>query len=601
MSLLSDLEDLPNEPGVYLVKDKDDKVVYVGKAKNLKNRVRQHFQSTAHPKEDKLQELATRVDWILTRNESEALILEKKLIHQLSPKLNSMLKDDKSHLLIRITMEEKYPQLLIVRETDPRNEKSVYFGPFTNNTMLRQTAKLALRLFPLCNCGKNVELMRKRGTKVRCMRERLGRCLAPCKNDITSREYRKTARNVISFLNGDVANLLDNLEKEMWIASEESNFEKASMLRDLVQAVRTILNIQEDIHSTKKNIDILGYNEEEHDIVICKLEIRNHRVQNIKNHVYTEEESITTVGEVFTLVYGQEIPEYGVLSNDSFSRRFKSTEGISILQIEEETDEILVKVAEKNACNELMKLLRDKQYKESSEVVLEEMKEDLQLPNNPNIIHGFDISTLKGQFSVGSCVVFEEGKPQKKLYRRFRIRKSYSDPDDYAMMEEVVSRRYKSDVLKNDPLPDLVIIDGGKGQLNVAKQVFEKLQLSFPVISIAKKNEEVFVEWSEDPLIFERDSPILHLIQYVRDESHRFAINYHKLLRLKSMKSSIFENIKGIGKAKVQLLFQEFKDVNNISTASVEDIQKLLSVNEEIANKIVELAKKNIRKPFFRE
>ena len=167
------------------------------------------------------------------------------------------------------------------------------------------------------------------------------------------------------------------------------------------------------------------------------------------------------------------------------------------------------------------------------------------------------------------------------------------------MMEEVVTRRYKSDVLKSDPLPDLVIIDGGKGQLNVARQVFEKLQLSFPVISIAKKNEEVFVEWSDDPIIFESDSPILHLIQYVRDESHRFAINYHKLLRRKSMKSSIFENIKGIGKAKVQLLFHEFKDLNGISTAAIETIQKLLSVNEEIAKKVIELAKENVHKPFF--
>lgn len=599
MSLLSDLDDLPDEPGVYLVKDKDDKVVYVGKAKNLKIRVRQHFQSTAIPKEDRLQELATRVDWILTRNESEALILEKKLVHQLSPKLNSMLKDDKSHLLIRITMEEKYPQLLIVRETDSRNEKSVYFGPFTNNTMLRQTAKLALRLFPLCNCRKNVELIRKRGTKVRCMRERLGRCLAPCKNDITSREYKKTARNVISFLNGDVADLLDDLEEEMWIASKESSFEKAAMLRDLVQAVRTILNIQEDIHSVKKNVDILGLSEEENNLVICKLEVRNHRVQNIRNHIYSEEESISTVGEVITFVYGQEFPKYGILSNGNFLKRFKPIEDISIIQIEEETDELLVKIAESNARSELMKFLRDKQYKESSEEVLEEMKEDLRLPRVPNIIHGFDISTLGGQFSVGSCVVFEGGEPQKKLYRRFRIRKSYTDPDDYAMMEEVVSRRYKSEILKNDPLPDLVVIDGGKGQLNVARKVFEKLQLSFPVISIAKKNEEIYVDWSDDSLVFERDSSILHLVQYVRDESHRFAINYHKLLRLKSMKSSIFENIKGIGKTKVQLLFHEFKDLNGISTATVEKIQKLLSVNEEIAKKIIEMAKKNIHKPFF--
>ncbi|MCG3216425.1 MAG: excinuclease ABC subunit UvrC [Candidatus Heimdallarchaeota archaeon] len=595
MSLLSDLEDLPDEPGIYLIKDKEDKVIYVGKAKDLKSRVKQHFQNAFLPKEEKLQELANRVDWILTRNESEALILEKKLIHQLSPKLNSMLKDDKSHLLLRVTLEEKYPQLLIVRETDLRNEKSIYFGPFTKNTMLRQTAKLVLRLFPICNCGKNVENLRKRGTNVRCMREKLGRCLAPCKNDITSKEYKKTVRNVISFLKGDVADLLDNLESEMWSASKVSNFEKAVILRDLVQAVRTIMSIQQDIDSKRKNIDILAFEEEENSLAICKLEVRNHRVQNIRNYIYSENELLNTVGEIVTFIYGQNVPEYELVAKENLTERFKPIEDISITSIEEDTDEQLVSIAARNARNELLKFLKDKQYQEISEVILENMKEDLNLPNIPNIIHGFDISTLKGQFSVGSCIVFEDGKPQKKLYRRFRIRKTYTDPDDYAMMEEIILRRYKSEILKNDPLPDLIIIDGGKGQLNIAKKVLEKLQLPFPVISIAKKNEEIFVDWSEEPLIFEQESPVLKLVQYVRNESHRFAINYHKLLRSKAVKSSIFEKIKGIGKRKVQLLFVEYKGLEEIASATIEDIKEVLAVNDEIASKVIEMARGNIK------
>ena len=249
MSLFSDLEEIPTEPGVYLIKDKEEKVIYVGKAKNLRNRVKQHFQTTIDLKEDKLQELAHRVDWIITRNESEALILEKKLVKQLSPKLNSMLKDDKSHLLIRITMEEEYPQLLFARETDQRVSKSVYFGPFPKDTMVKQAAKLVVRLFPICNCGKTMERLAKRGSSARCMRERLGRCLSPYKNNISPEEYGKIVKNVISFLKGNVADLLDSIEEEMWSASQESNFEKAVNLRDLTKAVRSILNIHDDLHS----------------------------------------------------------------------------------------------------------------------------------------------------------------------------------------------------------------------------------------------------------------------------------------------------------------------------------------------------------------
>jgi excinuclease ABC subunit C len=221
------------------------------------------------------------------------------------------------------------------------------------------------------------------------------------------------------------------------------------------------------------------------------------------------------------------------------------------------------------------------------------------LPNLPKIIHGYDISTLKGQHSVGSCVVFEDGNPNKKLYRRFRIRRSYTDPDDYAMMKEVMTRRYTSDVLKTDPSPDLIIVDGGKGQLNIALGVLQNLKLQIPAISIAKKNEEIYVDWLDTPIIFEQSSLILRLIQYVRDEAHRFAISYHKTLRRKTVRDTVFESIKGVGKAKVQILLQEYKGTDEIAEAKLEDIQRLLSVNEEIATKVVEAAKKVQNKSYL--
>jgi len=595
MSLFSDLEELPDDPGVYLIKDKEDKVIYVGKAKNLKKRVKQHFQAVTLPREEKLQELATRVDWILTRNETEAIILEEKLVKQLSPKLNSMLKDDKSNLLICITLEEKYPQLLIVRETDLRNKKNIYFGPFPSNLMLRQTVKLVLRLFPICNCGKNVENLRKRKSSIRCMRERLDRCLAPCKNDISPEEYMKTVKNVLSFLKGDVADLLDDLEKEMWSASEQADFERATVIRDLIQSVRTILNLQEDLHSKIKDIDVLAYMEEELNLAFCKLEVRNHRVQNIKNFITTKNEKVffNTLGEVLIFIYGTNESVKSILTSDGFTKRFKPNINLKIVFPKDSTSKQLVEIAKKNARTELLKFLRDIQYEKDSSLVLKEMKEVFQLSVEPTIIHGFDISTLKGQFSVGSCVTFVDGQPKKDLYRRFRIRGSYTDPDDYAMMEEVIRRKYSSVFLKSDPLPNLLIIDGGKGQLNIALDVLKKLNLSIPAISIAKKNEELYVEWSDQPLSLDQDSFILKLVQNVRDEAHRFAISYHKTLRQRTVKSSNFEKIKGIGKTKVFALFQEYQNTKNIASANVEEIMKLISVNEKIAKEVIEIAKKS--------
>ncbi len=601
MSLLSDLESLPLEPGVYLIKDKDEKIVYVGKAKNIRNRVKQHFQTTHETKEDKLQELASRVDWVITRNESEALILEKKLVKQLSPKLNSQLKDDKSHLLIRISMEDEYPQFYIARETDSRTPKSVYFGPFTNDTMLRQTAKLVLKLFPICDCGKCKEKNRKSRAPLRCMRERLGRCLAPCLNDVSPEEYRKTVNNVIAFLKGDVADLLDNLEREMWTASEESNFEKAANLRDLIQAVYTILNIQKDLHSKKRNVDLLAYKEAENVISLCKIEVREYRIHNIKAIIYNEKEEMQNLGEVLTYIYGLEKPRYKIQANDNFISRFKNDIGLPILSIRGDTAKQLNNVTEKNASKELQKYMRELKHHEDAETVLDEMKTILSLDEIPEIIHGFDISTLKGKHSVGSCVVFTNGKPKKDLYRRFRIRKEYSDPNDYEMMKEVISRRYKSETLKKDPLPNLLIIDGGKGQLNIAVKVLKALQLNVPAISIAKKNEDIFVENQGEPIKLEQKSAVLRLIQYVRDESHRFAINYHKKLREKSVKRTIFDDIKGIGKSKVQALFHEYKNIQEIAKSDIDRMKKVLAVNEKIATQVINLAKKSLNKDYIRE
>jgi excinuclease ABC subunit C len=420
-------------------------------------------------------------------------------------------------------------------------------------------------------------------------------------NDVSPEEYGKTVNNVIAFLKGDVADLLDNLEREMWMASEGSNFEKAANLRDLIQAVYAILNMQRDLQSKKRNVDLLAYREEDNIISLCKVEIREYRIHNIKTFIYDEKEEMVNLGEVLTYIYGLEKLRHKIQASDNFISRFKNDINLPILAIRGETAKQLNNVTEKNASKELQKYMRELKYHEDAETVLEEIKSSLSLDEVPEIIHGFDISTLKGQHSVGSCVVFANGKPKKDLYRRFRIRKKYSDPNDYEMMKEVISRRYKSESLKKDPLPNLLIIDGGKGQLNVAVKVLKALQLNIPAISIAKKNEEIFVENEDEPIILKQTSAVLRLIQYVRDESHRFAINYHKKLRDKSVKRTIFDDIKGIGKSKVQALFHEYKNIQAIANSDINKMKKVLAVNEEIATKVINLAKKSLNTNYIRE
>ncbi|MHA1345067.1 MAG: hypothetical protein ACTSO3_01575, partial [Candidatus Heimdallarchaeaceae archaeon] len=362
-----------------------------------------------------------------------------------------------------------------------------------------------------------------------------------------------------------------------------------------------ILNIQKDLQSKKRNVDLLAFREEENIISLCKVEIREYRVHNIKTFIYDEKEKMVNLGEVLTYIYGLEKLRYKIQASDNFISRFKNDVGLPILGIRGDTAKQLHNVTEKNAYKELQKYMRDLKHHEDSETVLEDMKNILNLNEIPEIIHGFDISTLKGKHSVGSCVVFANGKPKKDLYRRFRIRKEYSDPNDYEMMKEVISRRYKSETLIKDPLPNILIIDGGKGQLSVAVKVLKVLQLNIPAISIAKKNEEIFVEHQNEPIILEQKSAVLRLIQYVRDESHRFAINYHKKLREKSVKRTIFDDIKGIGKSKVQALFHEYKNLQDIANSDVEKMRKVLAVNEEIATKVIDLAKKSLHTSIIRE
>lgn len=592
MSLIGDIENLPEKPGVYLIKDEKGLVIYVGKAKNLKHRVKQHFIAD-EIKEIKIQNIGNRVDYVETRNETEALLLERKMIKQLEPRFNYKQKDDKSSLVIKITMEETYPRLLIEREGESKTSGSVYFGPYLSDSMLRETVKIILKFFPISNCRTPVNKIKQSNRRIRCMRYKLGRCLAPCINKVNKEKYDQVVDNVIQFLSGNVGRLLDNLEEEMWRASNDNNFEHAAKLRDLIRAVKVTLNIEKDLKLPYNDIDVLGCVQDNDLFSFCRIVIKNQRINKINSFIIplTKSDLVIKISQLISIIYAKsDLPDLLLVKHDLLTILNNDT-SIPIIHPTDENSKDLVEVAEKNAKKEIRKYHRFFIYKKNMEAVAKDMKLLLKLKKEPTIINGFDISTLAGSHSVGSCVVFVDGEPRKSFYRRFRIKGNYDHPDDYRMMEQVIRRRYTSDSLKNDLMPDLIIIDGGKGQLNSAKGVLEQLKLEIAVISIAKKKEEVFVTWTNEPLNFPKGSPVLRLIQHVRDEAHRFAINYHKTLRLLSKKKSVFESIKGIGKKKSFMLFKHFEDIKSIAEASPEKIMVLLKIDEQIANEVIEKAK----------
>ncbi|MHA1400631.1 MAG: excinuclease ABC subunit UvrC [Candidatus Heimdallarchaeaceae archaeon] len=602
MSLFSDIEQLPESPGVYLIKDRQGKVIYIGKAKNLKERVKQHFSpsSAVIKKESHIQDGAYRVDWLETRTETEAILLERRLIQDMKPKFNIRSRDDKSSLLIRISKEEKFPQLRIVRETDPRVEGSMYFGPYGHDRMLRDTVRLVLKLFPIANCGYDIEKYRKNNRSVRCMRKRLGQCLAPCQVDVNVEEYHDVVDNVVRFLNGDVGDLLDNLEAAMWKESKNKNFERAATLRDLISSVQTILHIQKNNTFDISDMDVIAFREDDNVLSFCRILLREKKVHNLVtlSFPFPDSSQVKTLNAILALLYKKQQYPPIILVEEELKERFDNDVNIKLITPTNDSLIELIDIAKKNVFHEIARFFRTKQYQKSSEELLEEAQIVLRLPYPPRVIHGYDISTLAGQHSTGSCVVFVDGKPAKQLYRRFRIKQAFTDPDDYAMMNEILTRRYTSESLSNDPKPDLIVIDGGKGQFNIAKKVLKKLNLDFPVISIAKKKEEIFVDWKDDSLTLPDDSAVRKLIQHVRDEAHRFALTYSKKLRSTEVRYSTFERIKGIGRKKAQILTSHYKDFKEITNAKVEDITALLKVNEETARSVINLAKRMLKPTF---
>ena len=530
--LASKLKNLPETSGVYLMKDVSGKVIYVGKAINSKRRVSSYFQNIkTHNQKTKI--LVSKIEdfeILLTSNETEALILECNLIKKYSPEYNILLKDGKTYPYIEIT-NDKYPRLGISKK---RKSKTHLFGPYTSSPYLKYFFSTVRKFFHIRTC-KDKKIERPRP----CLYGFIGLCSAPCTGKISLEEYLADVKKAMSFLNGNISEVVDKLYKEIKEESDKLNFEKCSVLLKSLRAIEELKNKQKVIFDKDVNRDYIGFAKSEKDILFKILIVRDGALIDRGEYIFSLkfEESDSENLKAFLLFYYENIyfmpseiyvscqPEDVESLENYFSTSFNKK--ISIFSNLRGKNREFIDLACKNA-EQSLKDKKIEEQRKSKISILEEIKDVLGLPKLPNRIETYDISNLEGTYAVGSMVVFTDGVPDKKEYRKFKI-KCKDTPDDFAMMREMIFRRFcESEKLKN-VLPDLVVIDGGKGQISAVEDIIKSVGV--PFIGLAKKNEEIYFPDTSDPLILDKDSNALNLIRYGRDEAHRFAITFHRHLR----------------------------------------------------------------------
>lgn len=578
---------IPELSGSYQYYDKDGEIIYVGKAKNLKKRVYSYFNK--HHDSPKLRVMVpqiAKIQFIVTDSEVEALILESHLIKKHKPKYNVLLKDDKKFPYFVIT-EEEYPRIIVARKANKNKIKGKYFGPYTDSRAMYATLDLIKKLFPLKQC-KNPKFKDRP-----CLYYHIGRCMAPCQRLITPDEYKKILKNVELFLTGKQKELVDALKKEMEKYAAKEDFEKAARYRDSWMDVQKTMEHQKVVfENTNINQDIIAVYNESNLFVVSLLQIRQGRLtdkkdfqfSNTEGNLSSEYEVLTTfLKEYYTMASESEIPNTIVLprlleQNDIelYTNWLASVAGkkVKISDAPTKRNIELLNLAQKNAkfFFEKVKLQKLTEIQRDYNEVGSYIQEKLGLTKFPYVVECFDISHIQGTNTVASMVTFENGLPKKSRYRKFKVRSTESKPDDFKSLQEVVERRYFGKLTETLPMPDLIIIDGGKGQLSSVMEIFESKGLEVDVVSLAKRLEEVFKPHKSEPVIFPINSPALYFFQRMRDEAHRFAITYHRKLRGKKATESVLDEIKGLSKTSKEALMNEFKDVKKISQASYEQL-----------------------------
>ena len=602
-----ELKKLPTCPGVYLMHDADDTIIYVGKAVNLRNRVRSYFRESTNksPKIQKMVTLIARFEYIVTDSELEALVLENNLIKEYSPKYNTMLKDDKTYPYIKVTMGEDYPRVLFSREM--KKDKSRYFGPYTSAAAVKDTIELINKLYQLRTCNK--KFPRDFGVERPCLNYHIKQCTAPCQGTVSKEAYHQQIEKAMEFLNGNYGIILDELEAKMTEASENLEFEEAIRYRELLQSVRAVSQKQKITDSDGEDKDVIALAKEDEDAVVQVFFIRGGRLIG-REHFYmthVSDESKAEILQSFVQQFYSGTPfiprelmlqfeiEEGAVIEQWLTEKKGSRVHLRVPKIG--TKEKLVELAAQNAG---LVLSRDRErIKREEGRTIGAVKEICELLGLPGIqrMEAYDISNISGFANVGSMVVYEKGKPKRSDYRKFRI-KSVSGPDDYACMHEVLERRFLHGIRESEAgdkeldsftrFPDLILMDGGRGQVNIALEVLKDLDISIPVCGMVKDDNHrtrgLYYNNVEIPI--DKTSEGFRLITRIQDEAHRFAIEYHRSLRSKGQVKSVLDDIPGIGPARRKALMRYYKSLEDIRNATAEELSRVPELNIRTAEEI---------------
>ena len=610
-----ELKKLPRKPGVYIMRDDKDVILYVGKAINLHNRVRSYFRENIGrgPAIDQMVSLIARFEYIVTDSELEALVLENNLIKENSPKYNTLLKDDKTYPYIKVTVGEDYPRILFSRTM--KKDKSRYFGPYTSAAAVKDTIELLNKLYQLRTCNR--VLPRDTGLERPCLNYHIKQCLAPCQGYVSKEEYRQQVAGALEFLNGNYSPILKDLEEKMKKAAEAMEFEDAARYRDLLSSVRQVSQKQKITEGVGEDKDILALYQDETEAVVQVFFVRDGKLIGREHYYMTHvpENNKPAILQDFVKQFYAGTPfnprelmlQYEIEDAELIEKWLSERKGSRVyLKVPKiGSKEKLVELAAQNA-KLVLSQDREKLKREEGRTIgaVKEISDLLQLPLTGTArMEAYDISNINGFENVGSMVVYEKGKPKRSDYRKFKI-KSVSGPDDYACMREVLTRRFRHGMEESKELeeqemdqeygsftkfPDLILMDGGRGQVNIALSVLEELGIDIPVCGMVKDDNHrtrgLYYHNIELPI--DTHSEGFKLITRIQDEAHRFAIEYHRSLRSKTQVKSVLDDIPGVGPARRKALMRHFKSLEEIRQASVEELMEIPEMNERTAEEIV--------------
>ena len=610
-----ELKKLPRKPGVYIMRDDKDVILYVGKAINLHNRVRSYFRENIGrgPAIDQMVSLIARFEYIVTDSELEALVLENNLIKENSPKYNTLLKDDKTYPYIKVTVGEDYPRILFSRTM--KKDKSRYFGPYTSAAAVKDTIELLNKLYQLRTCNR--VLPRDTGLERPCLNYHIKQCLAPCQGYVSKEEYRQQVAGALEFLNGNYSPILKDLEEKMKKAAEAMEFEDAARYRDLLSSVRQVSQKQKITEGVGEDKDILALYQDETEVVVQVFFVRDGKLIGREHYYMTHvpENNKPAILQDFVKQFYAGTPfiprelmlQYEIEDAELIEKWLSERKGSRVyLKVPKiGSKEKLVELAAQNA-KLVLSQDREKLKREEGRTIgaVKEISDLLQLPLTGTArMEAYDISNINGFENVGSMVVYEKGKPKRSDYRKFKI-KSVSGPDDYACMREVLTRRFRHGMEESKELeeqemdqeygsftkfPDLILMDGGRGQVNIALSVLEELGIDIPVCGMVKDDNHrtrgLYYHNIELPI--DTHSEGFKLITRIQDEAHRFAIEYHRSLRSKTQVKSVLDDIPGVGPARRKALMRHFKSLEEIRQASVEELMEIPEMNERTAEEIV--------------